>query len=108
MPITRTFTVAELEALGVPPSSPNEQDWTDRILAVETLGRLKYSLRRRVIFQDDDGTDWAVEYEDATGSEIDGCPENNGWRGGTVEAVAVEEQQATVAKWVPVEAEATP
>ena len=103
MPITRTFTVAELEGLGLPPDSPDEDDWTERVLAVETLGRLKYSLHRRVIFRGDDGTAWAVEYEDATGSEADGQPENHGWYDETIEAVAVEEQFGTVTRWGPVE-----
>ncbi len=104
MPITRTFTVAELEGLGLPPDSPDEDDWTERVLAVETLGRLKYSLHRRVVFRGDDGTAWAVEYEDATGSEADGQPERNGWYEDTVEAVAVQAMLGKVAKWLPVEA----
>ncbi len=102
MPITRTFTVTELEALGVPPDSPDEGDWSACILAVETIGRLKYTMHRRVIFQTADG-EWAVEYEDATGSEADGQPENHGWYDETIEAVAVEEQFGTVTRWVPVE-----
>ncbi len=103
MPTTREFTVAELEALGVPPDSPDEGDWAACILAVETIGRLKYSMHRRVIFQTTNG-EWAVEYEDATGSEADGQPERNGWYEDTVEAVAVQAMLGKVAKWLPVEA----
>lgn len=103
MPITRTFTIAELEALGVPPDSPDRDDWGDFIVADEYLDRLKYSQHRRSIFRTEDGRIWAVEYEAGTGSETDGEPENHGWYEDTVEAVAVRAIRGTVTKWLPVE-----
>jgi hypothetical protein len=113
MPITRTFTVAELEGLGVPPDSPDEGDWTDGIFADEHITVLKYSQKRRVVFSDDDGDTWAVEYEaplDMGDFEVGGGDgtDDHGWHGDTVTATAMEQREVTVTKWLPIETEATP
>lgn len=106
MPITRTFTVAELEDLGVPPDSDDPDDWTEFIVADEFIARLKYSEHRRSVFHtgEENGRAWAVEYESGTGSEVDGEPENHGWYEDTVEAVAVRAVRGAATKWLPVEA----
>lgn len=105
MPITRTFTVAELDALGVPPDSDDPDDWTEFIVADEDLGRLKYTQHRRAVFHtgEENGRAWAVEYEAGTGSEVDGEPENHGWYGDTVDAVAVRAVRGAATEWLTIE-----
>ncbi|MFD8970509.1 DUF6011 domain-containing protein [Streptomyces sp. NPDC059568] len=98
---TRQFTRDELADLGVPPDSPSEADWTDAVLADEYVETLKYTQRRRVIFQDDEG-DWAVEYEASLGGHQDEAPDDHGWDGDLIEATAVEEQLVLVPRWVPI------
>jgi len=105
---TRTFTVAELAAIGVPPDSPEDIEYSDHLLADEPVTTLKYTAKRRCIFfaEDDDRT-YAVQYEAAldTGDfEVGGyAPDDHGWYGGSVEAVEVEVREVTVTRWVPVE-----
>lgn len=104
--VTRTFTVAQLAKLGVPPDSPEDIEYSDTLLADEHVAVLKYSQQRRTIFRANGGI-WAVEYEaplDLGDFEVgagDGT-ENHGWYGNTVEATAMHEQQVTVTKWLPV------
>lgn len=104
---TRTFTRAQLAALGVPPDSPNEVEYSDTLLADEFVTTLKYSAQRRCVFESDDGKTYSVEYEaplDTGDFEVGGDgPPGYGWYGDTVEAVEVEEQQVMVTKWVPVD-----
>lgn len=102
---TRTFTVAELEAVGIPPDSPDDIAYSDVLLADEPITTLKYSRLRRCIFRADDGRTWAVQYEaevDSGNYEHGPGPDNHGWYGDTVEAVAVEQRQVTVTRWLPV------
>lgn len=110
MPITRTFTVAELAAIGVPPDQPEDVDYSDVLLVDEPVTTLKYTAKRRCVFRAD-GWVWAVEYEapiDAGDYDLDAyVPDDHGWYGDTVIATAVEERQVTVTRWEPVEA-ATP
>lgn len=106
---TRTFTIDELADLGVPPDSPGEDDFSDYILADEHIDTLKYTQQRRCVFEDENGDTWAVEYEtelDMGDYEVgDGGPDNHGWYGGTVEAVAVEERQVMITQWVEIDEE---
>jgi hypothetical protein len=106
MPITRTFTVAELEDLGVPPESPEDVEYSDTLLADEHIRILKYSQLRRAIIRTDAAI-WAVEYEaplDLGDFEVDGGDgtDNHGWRGDTVEAVAVVRCEVRALKWLPI------
>jgi hypothetical protein len=107
MAITRTFTIAELHALDLPPDEPNKPEYfPDHVLADEFVRTLKYTALRRVIFEDENGDTWAVEYEadlDMGDYEVgDGAPDNHGWFG-DVTATAVEERQVLVTRWEPVE-----
>ncbi|MER6515134.1 hypothetical protein [Nonomuraea sp. NPDC001636] len=100
-----TFTHDVLAALGVPPDSPEDVEWSDTILADEHVSMSKYSQTRRCIFLDDTGTTWAVTYEaqvDAGDYEVGPPPDNHGWHGDTVEAVEVEAVPTTVIEWHPV------
>jgi len=104
---TRTFTIAELADLGVPPDSPDDIEYSDTLLADEPVTILKYTQLRRCVFQADDDTRWAVEYEapmEMGDFEVDGGgPDDHGWYGDTIEATAVEEREVTVTKWMPIE-----
>lgn len=105
-PITRTFTVAELEDLGVPPDSPEDVEYSDVLLADEHVAVLKYSQLRRTIIRTDAAI-WAVEYEaplDMGDFEVDGGDgtDNHGWHGDTVEATAVVQCEVKVLKWLPI------
>ncbi|MFD5384321.1 hypothetical protein ACFWMG_04990 [Streptomyces sp. NPDC127074] len=105
MPI-RTFTITELAAIGVPPDSPDDVEYSDVLLADEHVATLKYTQQRRcVFFAEDDCTEYAVEYEaplDVGDFEVGGyAPDGHGWFGGTVEAVEVEQREVTVIRWVP-------
>ena len=102
---TRQFTVQELAALGVPPDSPEDVQWSETVLLDEAVGTLKYSVNRRCIFRDEEGTTWAVTYEgpvDAGDYEVGPPPDDRGWSGGTVEAVQVQQRPVLVARWEPV------
>ncbi|MFC5144257.1 hypothetical protein [Streptomyces aureoversilis] len=104
---TRTFAIAELAALGIPPDSPDDIEYSDHLFADEPVTTQKYTALRRVIFRaEDDGRIWAVEYEtaiDAGDYEIGEPPDDHGWHGDTVEAVEVQQQPVTVFRWVPIE-----
>ncbi|MFF1416533.1 DUF6011 domain-containing protein [Streptomyces sp. NPDC058280] len=102
---TRQFTRDDLADLGVPPGTPGEADWTDAVLADEYVSTGKYTQQRRVVFQDDDGETWAVEYEASLGGHQDEAPDDHGWDGDTIEATAVEEQVVLVPRWVPVDSD---
>lgn len=103
---TRHFTQDQLAALGVPPDSPDDIEYSDTVVADEFVTTLKYSAQRRCIFNADDGKTYAVEYEgrlDTGDFEVGGDgPPDYGWYGDTVEAFEVEEREVTVTKWVPV------
>lgn len=104
---TRNFTITELTALGVPPDSPDDVQYSDHLIADEFVTTLKYTAQRRCIFRADDGRTYTVEYEerlDVGDFEVgDGGPDNHGWWGDTVEAVEVEERAVTATRWVPVD-----
>ncbi|MCP9205515.1 hypothetical protein [Streptomyces cucumeris] len=105
---TRTFTTAELAAIGVPPDSPRDVEYSDTVLCDEHVTTLKYTAKRRAVFlAEDDGKTYAVEYEgrlNVGDFEIgEYTPDDHGWWGGTVEAVEVEERQVTVTQWTPVD-----
>lgn len=105
---TRQFPREHLTALGIPPDSPDDIEYSEHLLADEHVTTLKYTALRRVIFEaQDDGLTYAVEYEgrlDVGDFEVgDGMPDNHGWWGDTVEAVEVEERTVTARRWVPVD-----
>lgn len=104
MPVTREFTRPELAALGVPPDSPEDVEYSDILLADEHVTVLKYTQLRRCIFETD-GRAWAVEYEAAleAGDYDFEPPDDYGWYGTTVTATAMQERQVTVTRWVPQE-----
>lgn len=106
----RRFTRSQLAALGVPPDSPEDVEYSDVLLADEAVATLKYTAKRRCIFRaPDDSRTYAVEYEaalDIGDFEVGGgTPDDHGWYGDTVEAVEVEELSVTVTRWVPVESD---
>lgn len=110
--MNRTFTVAELAAIGVPPDDPEDVEYSNALLADEHVTTLKYTAKRRCIFRaDDDGRTYAVEYEgrlDTGDFELgEYMPDDHGWYGDTVEATEVEQREVTVTRWLPVEDEPT-
>lgn len=107
MPTTRTFTIQQLAALGVPPDQPDDVEHSDTLLADDHVTTLKYTQQRRCIFAaPDDGQTYAVNYEaplDTGDYETGGgMPDDHGWYGDVV-AIAVEERQVTVTRWEPIE-----
>lgn len=105
MPITRTFTVTELEALGVPRYTIDERealgiphDLDENIAeADERLWANRYIETRRNLFRHD-GRVWAVRYQrPLTDDEVDT------FKTDPVPAVAMEEHEVTVTRWQPVE-----
>ncbi len=101
---TRTFTRQQLAAIGVPPDSPDDVEYSDTLVADEAVTTLKYSQLRRCIFRAR-GRTWAVEYEavlDAGDYEVGPPPDDHGWHGDTVEAVEVAPVEVTVTQWRPV------
>lgn len=104
---TRLFTRTQLAALGVPPDSPDDVEYSDTVLADEFVTTLKYSAQHRCVFRADDGRAYAVEYEaplDVGDFEVDNdIPDDHGWYDDTVTATEVEQRPATVVRWVPVE-----
>jgi hypothetical protein len=102
---TRTFTRQQLAALGVPPDSPDDIEYSDTLLVDEFVTTLKYSQQRRVIFRADDGKTYAVTYEaevDSGDYEHGPGPDNHGWYSDTVTAVEVAARDVTVTRWMPV------
>jgi hypothetical protein len=106
---TRVFTRAELAALGVPPDSPEDVEYSDTVLADEPVTTLKYSQKRRCIVRPEpDGPAYAVEYEaqlDTGDYELGPGPDNHGWWGDEIEGVPVQERPVIVRSWVPVTVE---
>lgn len=100
----RTFTHYELTEIGIPPDSPEDVEYSEHLLADEPVTTLKYTELRRVIFCDGDGQAWAVQYETHLDGHHDAyVPDDHGWYDDTVEAVAVEQREVTVTRWLPVE-----
>ncbi|MFE3378791.1 hypothetical protein [Streptomyces anulatus] len=103
MPTTRTFTHADLAALGVPPDRPEDVEWSDTVLADIHVTVLKYSQQRRAVFIADDDKTYAVTYEaalDMGDFEVDGGPpDNHGWYGDTVTATRVVQRPVVVPQW---------
>ncbi|WP_331731334.1 hypothetical protein [Kitasatospora sp. NBC_01300] len=102
VPLTRTFTVAELQEAGFPDDLPD-----GGLVSDEPIGPTKYGQKRRAIFwfgeedEENNPYPWQLEYE----AEVaDVWPvEDYGFLFGTAEAVAVEvpDWSAEVI-WVPV------
>jgi hypothetical protein len=106
--LTRTFTREELEAIGVPDEwTADEGKLAKRLHEEQTDTRRWVSVHKLIFRAADDGKAYAVYYEQGlTESQDDTDPWNYD---DTVTATAVEEQQVTVTKWVPVvAAEVTP
>lgn len=103
--LTRTFTVAELEAIGVPfecgvlPHFATELD--DQL--VDT--RRWVSVHQLVFRAPDDGKVYAVHYEQGlTENQEDSPP----FHGDEVTATAMEQREVTVIRWLPVETTEAP
>ncbi|GGW99675.1 hypothetical protein [Streptomyces chryseus] len=99
----RDFTRAELAALGVPPDSPQDVQWSETLLADEPVATLKYTQKRRAVFLADDERTYAVEYEapiDAGDHETGPAPDGHGWHGDTVKAVQVVRRPVVVEQWL--------
>jgi hypothetical protein len=104
MPTTREFTPAELTALGVPPNSPQDVQWSETLLSDTHVCVLKYSQQRRAVFTADDGLTYAVTYEaplDAGDYETGPAPDGHGWYGPTVTATRVVSWPVVVQEWQP-------
>jgi hypothetical protein len=87
--LTRTFTVAELEEIGAPDLLPGDALVLDELIETDGGWTLHSLLFRH------DGAVWRVPYRSNDSEGVD-------WYDDEVTATAVEEQQVTVTKWVPV------
>lgn len=92
--LTRTFTVAELEAIGVPFDLTDDQ-----VVSRELVGTERWSSVYELLFRLD-GRVWSVKYE-RPATEHQEVPT---FRYEPVTATAMEERQVTVTKWMPVQA----
>lgn len=99
--ITRTFTRAELEAIGVP-DKWNASGPAAEHLHEEQIGSRRWVSVHWLVFRaPDDGKAYAVSYEQGLTESQDGTdPWNDD---DEVTATAVEERQVTVTQWLPVE-----
>lgn len=95
MPITRTFTVAELEALGIPHGIDRRNVLVDTHHAMGPAWEI-----RRCVFRHADHA-WSIEYD----APIQGHPDVTpfGRYDNTVTATAVELRPVTIPMWAPVE-----
>lgn len=104
--MARQFTRQQLAAIGVPPDSPEDIEYSETVLADEPVTTLKYTAQRRCVFRAD-GRTYAVEYEgrlDTGDFEVgEYAPDDHGWYGDSVEAVEVEQREVTVTRWLPIE-----
>lgn len=91
--VTRTFTVAELEEIGVPFDLPDEIEVSRTLVDTE-----RWSSVYELLFRHD-GRVWAVDYEvGATEHQ-----EVELFRYDPVTATAMEQREVTVTRWLPVE-----
>lgn len=105
MTTTRTFTTAQLEAIGVPdelpgPNSPKVEGLAYE-LAREQVDRRRWVSVHRLVFRaPDDGKAWRVYFERGLTEEQE---DTDPWNGNaTVEATEVELVPVTVQRWQPV------
>lgn len=93
---TRTFTIDELEEIGVP------FDLADDIeVADEAVGSGRWNETRRILFRHD-GDIWAVRYDVGLTEEQEVEPFHRA-KEGMVTATAMEQREITVTKWMPIE-----
>lgn len=95
--LTRSFTVAELEEIGVPFDLPEELEVAD-----DQVSSARWYETRRCLFRHE-GRVWAVRYRQGLTEEQEIEPFEH-YSGGVVPATAMEERQVTVTRWLPVEA----
>jgi hypothetical protein len=105
--LTRTFTVAELDAIGVPFKCPGPDSPNPNRLAVELHCEQVDSLRwvsvHELIFRaPDDGKTYRVHYEQGLTEHQDSVDPWNDET--TITATEVKPRQVTVERWLPVEA----
>ncbi|MEE4598257.1 hypothetical protein V2J94_41550 [Streptomyces sp. DSM 41524] len=98
--IRRTFTVAELEEIGVPHDLPEAAEVAD-----DRVSSARWYETRRCLFRHD-GRVWAVRYRQGLTEEQEMEPFEH-YRDG-VPATAMEQREVTVTRWMPVEDESTP
>lgn len=94
MPVTRTrtFTVAELAAIGAPFDLPDGVEVSRELIDTE-----RWSTVHRLLFRHD-GHVWAVTYEQGA-TEHQEVPE---FRYDPVTATLMEQREVTVTRWLPV------
>lgn len=91
--LTRTFSVEELEEIGVPFDLAEEEEVSRELVSSE-----RWSEVYRLLFRYE-GRVWAVEYE-VGATEHQEVP---AFRYPVVTATAMEEREVTVKRWLPVE-----
>ncbi len=97
--ITRQFTTAELDEIGVPFDLPEELEVSDRHLSSRRWVEVRELLFRH------DGHVWRVTYQRGLTEYQEGT---DPWCGeSTVTATAMEQREVTVTQWLPVEAPAS-
>jgi hypothetical protein len=97
--LTRKFTIAELEEIGVPFELDDDQEVSDRQVESRRWVALHELLFRH------DGQVWAVRYEVGLTEEQECEPFGTSDPEAVVTATAMEERQVTVTKWLPINTE---
>lgn len=99
---TRTFTVAELEAIGIPHRRTAPPEGRAERLHEEQTDTGRWVSAHWLVFRaPDDGRAWAVTYEQGL-TELQDDTEPWGYGRTEVTATEVEERQVTVTRWLPV------
>jgi hypothetical protein len=102
--ITRTFTVAELEAIGIPDEWHAAKGQAAERLHEEQIDTRRWVSVHELVFRLPGETQaWSVTYEKGLTEEQEPDP----FWGDTVTATAMEERQVTVTRWEPVETAST-
>jgi hypothetical protein len=99
MPITRTFTVAEFEEIGVP--FELDGDGCAEELQIRHIESRRWAALKELVFRHpEDGIAYSVRYQVGLTEHQECDP----FYDDPVTATAVEQREVTVTKWLPVEA----
>lgn len=101
--ITRTFTVAELDEIGVPFELDADDQCAQEIQIRHIESRRWVALKELIFRHPGDGLAYAIRFQEPLTEEQECSP----FLGDTVKAIVVEQREVTVTKWLPVEAPET-
>lgn len=99
--LTRTFTVAELDEIGVPFELDGDDQCAQEIQTRHIESRRWAALKELIFRHPEDGLAYAIRYQEPLTEHQDCSP----FLGDTVKATVMEQRQVTITKWMPVETE---